>query len=260
MVAQTTDVVSPVGVSVAHTLAPCQPAPRKPRTIRPALPMWEPLVLPAADGEAGAYDVVSETQPGVTYRVGPDRAYPGRPGVLACECRSWINDREDLSPDDLRRNCKHTLAVAAYLRERQLPVSLAVEPVAEVVDPVLLAAATSGTDSSAGQPAPCAWKDVDGRCHSAANGTFGQGVYCLPHAWDAYGLGLLDWANARPSTAVSNRTPALDLPAPSPDARLCPGCGQPAADGGYTHCTVNRATRRSYCGARAGDLLEAFGG
>jgi len=183
MVAQTTDVVSPVRVSVAHTLTLRQPAPRKPRTIRPALPMWEPLVLPAADGEAGAYDVVSETQPGVTYRVRPDRAYPGRLGVLACECPSWINDREDLSPDDLRRNCKHTLAVAAYLRERQLPFSLAVEPVAAIVDPVLVAAATSGADSSAGELTPCIYEnrlEMIPRCTRPAHPFYAES-YCAIH-------------------------------------------------------------------------------
>ena len=173
----------------------------------------------------------------------------------------------DLTPDSIGRivtrktyrDVVDDVAHAADLDQANALIAASViEPVAEIVDPVLLAAATSGTDSSAGQPAPCAWKDVDGRCQDHANGTFGQGVYCLSHAWDAYGLGLLNWADARPGMAATNKPTTHD--APTPDARLCPGCGQPAADGGYTHCTVNRATRRSYCGARAGDLLEACGG
>jgi len=237
MVAHTTDVVSPVGVSVAHTLAPCQPI-RQLRTAR---------ALPRAECYLGA------TGPGrhVYLSSRGEAAYLvtcGENGLYACDCPGYRN----------HGRCWHVAHAADQDQADALIAASVVEPVIEVVDPVLLAAATSGTDSSAGEPAPCGWKDLDGRCHSAANGTFGQGVYCLPHAWDAYGLGLLNWADARPGMAVSNRTPAPD--APSPDARLCPGCGGPAADGGYTHCVVNRATRRSYCGARAGDLLEAFGG
>jgi len=242
MVAHTTDVVSPVDVSVAHTRAPCQPAPTPLRFADPAAAATFRRTFHATG--PGLYEVTSRTRPGRThiYDAVDDR----------CGCEAT-------------RSCWHRdlyLALTLDLDQADALIAASViEPVAEieVVDPVLFAAATPEADS-AEEPAPCGWKDLGGRCHSAANGTFGQGVYCLPHAWDAYGLGLLDWANARPSTAVSNRTPALDLPAPSPDARLCPGCGQPAADGGYTHCTVNRATRRSYCGARAGDLLEAFGG
>jgi len=241
MVIHTTDVVSPVGVSVAHT-----PTLRQPTLLRFATSAAAATFRRTFHATGpGLYEVTSRTRPGRThvYDAVDDR----------CNCEAT-------------RSCWHRdlyLALTSDLNQADALITASVvEPVIEieVVDPVLLAAATSGTASSAGGPTPCAWKDVDGRCRDHANGTFGQGVYCLPHAWDAYGLGLLNWADARPSTAVSNRTPALDLPAPSPDARLCPGCGEPAADGGYTHCTVNRATRRSYCGARAGDLLEAFGG
>jgi len=240
MVAHTTDVVSPVDVSVAHTRAPCQPAPTPLRFADPAAAATFRRTFHATG--PGLYEVTSRTRPGRThiYDAVDDR----------CGCEAT-------------RSCWHRdlyLALTLDLDQADALIAASVvEPVAEieVVDSVLFAAATPEADS-AEEPAPCGWKDLGGRCHSAANGTFGQGVYCLPHAWDAYGLGLLNWADARPGMAVSNKPTIHD--APTPDARLCPGCGEPAADGGYTHCTVNRATRRSYCGARAGDLLEACGG
>lgn len=239
MVAQTTDVVSPVRVSVAHT-----PTLRQHTVLRFADPAAAATFRRTFHATGpGLYEVTSRTRPGRThiYDAVDDR----------CNCEAT-------------RSCWHRdlyLALTSDLDQADAFIAAAIiEPVAEieVVDPVLLAAAISGADRSAGELAPCGWKDLDGRCRDHANGTFGQGVYCLPHAWDAYGLGLLNWADARPGMAVSNKPTTHD--APAPDARLCPGCGQPAADGGYTYCTVNRATRRSYCGARAGDLMEAFGG
>jgi len=241
MVAHTTDAVSPVGVSVAHT---------------PTLRQHTLLRFPTPAAAATFRRTFRATGPGL-YKV-ESRTRPGRAHIYDA-----VDDRCSC---EATRSCWHRdlyLALTSDLDQADALIAAAVvEPVTEVVDPVLLAAATPSTDHT-DEPTPCAWKDVDGRCQDHANGTFGQGVYSLSCAWDAYGLGLLNWTDARPGMAVSKRAAtldALDAPVPTSYARLCPGCGESAADGGYTHCTVNRATRRSYCGARAGDLMEAFGG
>ncbi len=163
MVAHTTDVVSPVGVSVAHTLAPCQPTllrfadPAAAATFRRTFRVTGP----------GLYEVESRTRPGRThvYDAVDDR----------CDCKAT-------------RSCWHRdlyLALTSDLDQANALIAASVvEPVAEieVVDPVLLAAATSSTDH-ADEPASCIYEnrlEMIPRCTRPANPFYAES-YCAIH-------------------------------------------------------------------------------
>jgi len=164
MVAQTTDVVSPVGVSVAHTPAPCQPAPLRFATSAAAATFRHTFRVTGP----GLYEVESRTRPGHTH------VYDAVDDRCGCEAT---------------RSCWHRdlyLALTSDLDQADALIAAAIiEPVIEieVVDPVLLAAATSGADSSAGEPAPCIYEnrlEMIPRCTRPANPFYAES-YCAIH-------------------------------------------------------------------------------
>jgi len=165
MVAHTTDVVSPVGVSVAHTRAPCQPAPTPLRFADPAAAATFRRTFHATG--PGLYEVTSRTRPGRThiYDAVDDR----------CGCEAT-------------RSCWHRdlyLALTLDLDQADALIAASViEPVAEieVVDPVLFAAATPEADS-AEEPAPCIYEnrlEMIPRCTRPAHPFYAES-YCAIH-------------------------------------------------------------------------------
>jgi len=164
MVAQTTDVVSPVDVSVAHTRTPRQPTPTPLRfatsaaaaTFRHTFRVTGP----------GLYEVESRTRPGRTH------VYDAVDDRCGCEAT---------------RSCWHRdlyLALTSDLDQADALITASVvEPGAEIVDPVLLAAATPTTDSSAGEPMPCIYEnrlEMIPRCIRPANPFYAES-YCAIH-------------------------------------------------------------------------------
>ncbi len=161
MVAHTTDVVSPVGVSVAHTLTSCQPAPLRFATSAAAATFRRTF---RATGP-GLYEVESRTRPGRTH------VYDAVDDLCGCEST---------------RSCWHRdlyLALTSDLDQADALIAASVvEPVIGIVDPVLLAAATSGTDH-ADEPASCIYEnrlEMIPRCTRPANPFYAES-YCAIH-------------------------------------------------------------------------------
>jgi len=216
--------------SVAHPAASCQPKTRAPHALQPALPLWDPRIEPIP-GVPRAYCAESETEPGTRYTTNLT--------TMACSCADSTYNWQDLPIDHPYRACKHCLSAAdledtladARAWERQQHAD-ADQPVPSLTAPTTLICASCGHETYAIVD--------DGIC--AACSFFDDG--------------------GRPFRQVAEDARGTEVPPPASPlsfVRHCPTCEQPSADG-YIYCTVSRATRRAYCGARAGDLMEAFGG
>ncbi len=198
---------------------PCDAGTRKPRAIRPALPLWDPRIEPIP-GVPRAYWVWSETDPGVRYTCNLD--------AMACACADSTFNRQDLDIDSPLRACKHLVSAAdleatvadARAWERQQHAD-ADQSLLSLPAPTTLICASCGHEAYA--------LVDDGIC--AACSFFDDG--------------------SRPFRQLAQEAQATAQAAPLPEPiplireRRCPDCDGPSADG-YIYCAVNRFGH-SYC-------------
>lgn len=114
----------------------------------------------------------------------------GANGVYVCdqECRGY----------QYHGHCWHQAHAADLDRAEDLIAASIPAPVESAVDHTLLATITDD------DPPHCARKNLDGQCRRTPDPLYGQGVFCIGHASEAYQIGLLNWADVeRPARTVA---------------------------------------------------------
>jgi len=163
--------------SVRATLSPCQPRP----CVTPSLGAVVTFDQTFRPVGPGLYEIKSRTRPDCTH------VYDAVEDRCSCEARQscWHRDAYLTLTSDMDRA---TALVAGSIQP----------PIESAIDPMLRTAAMDDSANAADgaqDPPHCARKNLDGQCRRAPDPLYGQGIFCIGHASEAYQLGLLTWAD-----------------------------------------------------------------